>query len=768
MALEDMHPLSPVLTKFDQNVTPNLGSMETAKSEVSTAVNDAINAYDSAISGISSAIKDPQGNALNGAVQLVHQASQVLKTSMDGDMGAIITECKSLNTIIEQIKQKIQEGIPLQAGFWEKVWNSIKNCFVGQWAENDAGKISKLNQEIDQLNGAGEAQLAAIISAANAVKLGIIGNMKYGGALGAYVNFASNYNFNFDTYIAENPIYNSTILGKAGCFVVGQVEGVVNFFEGIADAGLLLVGGVVDIFDGDRENWFERAAKFDVAGWSTGWAYEGMKNVSWLGYSEGARNVGNFTGEVVAAVVVPYGLALSAVSMVGQTGETALQNGDSGGVATLKGLGAGALTFATGKAVSWLANTPVVSKVTGKIGAWLSGGSKAANAVNKVGGVVGKTVDVATKPAQLTAKGFVKAGGFLTNTASAAAGKLTGRASAAASDTLDDGATEAIINPGDDMAAAADDLAETPMQRRVNDATGVNRKPGVGELPTEADSVFKNLDDAALDDALRNPSTRESVLREMAESGDEAARLALENSVDDPAAAVLDKIDDPAGNSIVDDMLDNPEYEAYMERYSPTYYVHESADDQIAAALQKADDPAGNSIVDDMLDNPEYEAYMERYSPTYYVHESADDQIAAALQKADDPAGNSIVDDMLDNPEYEAYMDQHSGFGYVNEIADDPVLAAANNPASAPQGTPANPGSRYTPEETYREALDDWIASGRPNSGEKWDYLMAAYDDIPQDAHLPEVFNPKHSAIGTEPGIIDDPTKGIIQKLTEV
>ena len=149
---------------------------------------------------------------------------------------------------------------------------------------------------------------------------------------------------------------------------------------------------------------------------------------------------------------------------------------------------------------------------------------------------------------------------------------------------------------------------------------------------------------------------------------------------------------------------------------------------------------------------------MHQNEPFYHVNERA--------AVVDDMAG--AVDDMAggadDFAQAEDWMHQNEPFYHVNETA------AANNPAPVPQGNPPtiNVASQYTPEQTYREALDDWIAADRPTSGEKWDYLMAAYDDIPQDAHLPEVFNPKHAAIGTEPGLVDDPTKGIIQRLTEI
>ena len=236
------------------------------------------------------------------------------------------------------------------------------------------------------------------------------------------------------------------------------------------------------------------------------------------------------------------------------------------------------------------------------------------------------------------------------------------------------------------------------MQRRVNDATGVNRQPGLGELPTEADSAFATADDAA----LNNPLSRDAVVREMTGMGDDVVSATA---------------DDFAG----------------------------AADDFAAAA----DDFAGGA--DDFA---QAEDWMHQNEPFYHVNEAANaaDDVAAA---ADDFAGGA--DDFA---QAEDWMHQNEPFYHVNEVA--------NNPASVPQGPVVSATSQYTPEQTYREALDDWIASGRPNSVEKWDYLMAAYDDIPQDAHLPEVFNPKHSAIGTEPGIIDDPTKGIIQKLTEV
>ena len=168
-------------------------------------------------------------------------------------------------------------------------------------------KLKRINEDVEQSMRALEAQLDAIANGSNSVKLGIIGNMVAGGTLGSYIDFTSSYNFNLQQWKTENPVYHANLLGKAGCFVVGQVEGAIKFFEGAVDAvliaGATVVQGVGCIFGQDwSQNILSNAAKFDVANAITGVAYDALKFVGQ--YDEGWRTAGNVVGQVTAVVTV--------------------------------------------------------------------------------------------------------------------------------------------------------------------------------------------------------------------------------------------------------------------------------------------------------------------------------------------------------------------------------------------------------------------------------------------------------------------------------
>ena len=543
--MANITPLTEKLKLFNDTVTPKLSSMDSEKNDISMYLNDAITSCDSAISGISSTIPDDQGKTAVKAMALIKDALEVMKTSITNDMGDILAECKKISEEIAVIEAEIARGNQLTPGFWENVWNEIVGFFTSHWCDNDAGEIKRINEKVEQSMKALEAQLDAIASSSAAIKLGIIGNMVSGGSLGSYVSFDSTYSFNIQAWKEANPIYHANIFGKTACFVVGQVEGAIKFFEGGVDAvltaGATVVQGVGSVFGQDwSTNFLSEAAEFDIAGAATGWAYDGLKSIGQ--YDEGWRTAGNVVGQVTAAIVVSAipgvgpgaAFALGIASAGGQAAEASLQSGNSSATAFLHGGAAAGVAWATGAVFSKIAGCAPVQKVVSKASSWLAGGSKAANMLTGAGEFVGEVVNVVTKPAQWTTRGIIASakavGSKVTPVASAVAGKLgqgwnkvqNSKLGQGAKNTwnkvqnskLGQGAKNAWnkmthkTTAGGNMSQSADDYAAKVIKENtvpqtktvseiIDEATGVTRATPANKITAES-SMFSSMDDAAL------------------------------------------------------------------------------------------------------------------------------------------------------------------------------------------------------------------------------------------------------------------------------
>ena len=281
--MANITPLTAKLQTFKNTVSTSISSMETAKNEIANYLNEALTSYESAYNGITSAITDDQGKAAAQSLALVKQAAEVMKNSITNDMGNILSECKKISEEIARIEKEIERGNKLTPGWFDSIWNEATMLFTSKWSENDAGEIERINEDVEHSMKALESQLDAIASSSNSIRLGIIGNMVAGGTLGSYIDFASNYNFNLQQWKEENPLYNADFWGKAACFVVGGVEGAIKALEGLVDIGLsvgaAVLQGVGSVFGQDwSQNILSESAKFDVAGFITGFAYDELKS----------------------------------------------------------------------------------------------------------------------------------------------------------------------------------------------------------------------------------------------------------------------------------------------------------------------------------------------------------------------------------------------------------------------------------------------------------------------------------------------------------
>lgn len=360
-------PLTAKLQAFKDTVSPSISSMENTKNEIANYLNEATTTYESAYNGITSAITDDQGKVASQSLALVKQAVEIMKNSITNDMGNILSECSKISDEIARIESEIERGNKLTPGWWESVWNDITGFFTSEWCDNDAGEIKRINEEVGQSMNALEAQLDAIASSSNSIRLGIIGNMVAGGTLGSYIDFASSYNFNLQQWKAENPIYRETLLGQVGGFVVGLVETPLKMVEGLVDTAALIVADVLAITGADTSGIVNWIATDHVGNFINNTLYNGTD-----AYIE-ARTLGKGVSDIFIRKLlskIPIVRGVVAVSTAGRTAEYALANGAN-------------LLTATGGAV---AGGVVDYIIMGRMNSNNSGANSGSNNVIQLGG----------------------------------------------------------------------------------------------------------------------------------------------------------------------------------------------------------------------------------------------------------------------------------------------------------------------------------------------------------------------------------------------
>lgn len=377
--------MSSVLVQFDNSgVIDGLSSIESAKSSVATTVNSVLSVFSDLSSSVKSTFLDSAGDSLYSSFNLLRDASSRLHSSIESDdMPRIITETRSVGKIVQEIKASRAEIQNIKVDWEVEEIDSTAGAYKG----NEA-RYNRLNDYITYLNREGEKQLSAIINAAASVNLGIIGNMKYGGSLGSKVSFGDNYNYTRPAFVDTPPAAGSgvwnffkSIAGAVGTFMVGSVEGVIKFGEGVIDAGLTAASWVTNVIGlTGASNALANAAKYDVAGNATNFAYTWLKENG--AYNEFARGAGILAGQVTAAIAVnavTFGAAggiagamaaakttaiVSAISAGGQSSEGMLQAGKSINVAFGTGVVVGAIGMILPKIGERLMTIPIVSRIT--------------------------------------------------------------------------------------------------------------------------------------------------------------------------------------------------------------------------------------------------------------------------------------------------------------------------------------------------------------------------------------------------------------------
>ena len=367
--------LTAKLKKYKANVMGNEGTFESQANTIGSTIDNANLKFKTVADTVGSTCKDPQGATAVAILDLTSQACTRMHDSVINDVGAICAQCRAIDPQIEKVEKWIEEAknIPRDRLIVEG-WDEFqRKVFTGKHNGSNYGRWrdlqDKIKREMEQL----EAHIASIASSSYSIDLGITAATLASGQLGPYTSFSDTFNFTKQQWENDHPAVSLTIWQEAGCAVVGAVESVVKVVEGVADAALTVVGGVVSLFTGNDDNWFRRAAQYDVAG-TLGKGMASVIGVNAQAYDASiGRKIGNFTGSVVAHGVLwatGVGAVISAVSIAGNSMERNLQNGKTIGESLWRGTLDGAVAYVGGRVLQ-----SVGSKIMPKVSNWVQNSS---------------------------------------------------------------------------------------------------------------------------------------------------------------------------------------------------------------------------------------------------------------------------------------------------------------------------------------------------------------------------------------------------------
>jgi len=390
--MAEMRSLSEYLDGFktSYDATGALQSVASAKSQLTADITTISNQVNEAISSFKSAGKDSQIQDLTKALELAKSGLDITNSHVEGDIGGVLSSTNGLRTgTIQEILDKINRGKSLNTNILEDIWNNTGGLLFGKTGAQ--AEAERLNSDIDRLNKKGEAQLIAIENSINGVKFGVIGNMVDNGALGQSIEFDGSYSFNAEEWEKANPEHHLNFIQQVGCFVTGAVESIVKAVEGLADAVLTPVAGVVSLFKGNDDHFLKKAIEYDVAGnvvgGTLGTIFAGSKEA----YDDSTgKKIGNFYGSTVThGALWLTGLgALSAISIAGNTAESAIQDGGTVGAGLLKGVAFGGLSYFGGKVLP-----KVTSSISNKLSAYASSHTNIlAKGINGVSNITSRLV----------------------------------------------------------------------------------------------------------------------------------------------------------------------------------------------------------------------------------------------------------------------------------------------------------------------------------------------------------------------------------------
>jgi len=486
----DQLELTPKLKKYKANVMGNEGTFEKQADTIGSAIDNANLKFKSAADTVGATCKDQQGATAVAMLGLVSQASSRMHDSVINDVGSICSQCRLIDPQIEQIEKDMNEAnhIPRDRLIVEG-WDEFQRLFTTSHNGSNYGRYctirDRVNRDMKQL----EEHIASIAKSSYNIDLGITAATLASGQLGPYTSFSDTFSFTKEKWEEENPVVNLNIFQQVGCAVVGAVESVVKVVEGVADAALTVVGGVVSLFTGNDDNWFRRAAQYDVAG-TLGKGMASVIGVNAKAYEASiGRKIGNFTGSVVAHGVLwatGVGAVISAVSIAGNSMERNLQDGKTIGEALWRGTLDGAISYVGGRFLQ-----SVGSKIMPKITNWVGNSKNILARTIKAGATSfkdwgslslgGKVVSAVVSPL----RGYVKFVGKAINTgAKWLSPKFTalGQHSKIFQKVIDaDAAFAARVDRGVDKAFNAVKNAKAAVSSKVHSATDKLKNSKIGQ-----------------------------------------------------------------------------------------------------------------------------------------------------------------------------------------------------------------------------------------------------------------------------------------------
>ena len=376
--MAELNKLSSKLEVFKQVYDSSFKAMEDKKNnlcDASFGFDNIILKLDEAIDNFNTATSnDDKATLLIDCVTLARDGVTRVKSHVEGDLGNLFANGKDLrDNIIAVIERKREEGKNWQEAWYERIWNATIGSFVEEWHQNDTDKIDRANREIDQLNKKGEAQLDAMAAAMNSVKFGVVGNMVKYGTLGNSVMYNDNYKFDGAAWDKANPVYQLNIFQEVGCAVVGAVEGVVKIGEGVVDAVLTPVAGVVSLIKGDDDHFLTKFIKEDLSN-DLAVGAASIIGVDKEHYnSSSGRSFGKTASSIVGHSILwatGGGAIVSALAVAGNGVESGLEQGKTVGASMLSGALSGGLSFVGGKAIG-----AVMSRIAPSVSSWINNGT---------------------------------------------------------------------------------------------------------------------------------------------------------------------------------------------------------------------------------------------------------------------------------------------------------------------------------------------------------------------------------------------------------
>ena len=673
--MAELKYLSVMLDNFN-NQYDSLTSISGPKGDISSELTSVANQLNDAISGFSSASSDSKIADLNSGLALAKQGLEVVKSHVDGDLDALLGNGAEVKAIIDEILELRRQGQSWKESGLERVWNNTIGSFVESWHDNDTYKIDQANRTIDQKNEKGEAQLQAMSAAINGVAFGVAGNMKMGGSLGQSVTYPDNYNFDGDKWDQEHPVYDLNFFQEVGCFVLGTVESGVKIVEGVVDAALTPVAGVVSLIKGNDDHALTKFIQTD-------WANEGASAVAGVigvnkeSYNASSgRSVGSTIGTVVghgALWCTGWGAVVSAVSIAGNTSETVIQNGGTVGEGLWKGTLMGTASYAGGKVLG-----AVVNKVSPAVSGW----------VNNSGNVVAKTLKAAST--SFKDWGSLSVGGKVVSTIASpvrGATNLLSKATSSGAKVLD----KAFGSSKVASALGAVDAKATNAAQSIVDKVSSKVSLGASTLKRGGDAAVNEYKDAV--DKWKAAGSNKT------------------SAEYDAVERAYNKI--PEGSrpaNIGDQAYTTSQTDALVNKYNSSQSAWEAAGKPTSGAeydaMRTAYDniPTSNRPV--AVGDTAYTTFATDSLSYNY------NQTVASWEAAGKPTSGATYDAMK-----AAYDNLPGTVKTTTTTIGSPVLMS---------------NSADSLIRTYNDALTTWKISGEQASGAEYEAMMKAYNNIPE------------------------------------